>query len=163
MPHIEIRTEIAADIETCFDLARNIDIHKESLKHTDEIPISGKTTGLIEKGEWVSWEARHFGFVQHLSTKVTELEFPNYFALEMVLGAFKSYKHQHIFETSQQVTIMTDKLVFESPMGILGNAVNVLILKRYMVKLLKTRNTVIKNKAEDLFRKQQAKALTPIL
>ena len=47
MPIIELKTIINADIQTCFDAARNIDFHKESLKHSNEKAIAGKTSGLI--------------------------------------------------------------------------------------------------------------------
>ncbi|WP_298556165.1 SRPBCC family protein [uncultured Algibacter sp.] len=150
MPLIEIHTRIDCDVKTCFDLARNIDIHKESLKHTGEIAIAGKTTGLIELGEWVSWEAKHLGFVQHLTSKITEFESPNYFVDEMVLGAFKSFRHEHIFYKVDDKTLMIDKFHFESPFGLLGQTANILFLKRYMKKLLKTRNKLLKKEAEKI-------------
>ena len=153
MPLIEIKTYIQCDIKTCFDLARNIDIHQESLKHTEELPIAGKTTGLIGLGEWVSWEAKHFGFVQHLTTKITEFESPNYFVDEMVFGAFKSFRHEHIFKTFKGGTLMIDKFYFEAPFGVLGHLVNALFLKRYMTKLLKTRNKLLKKEAETICEK----------
>jgi ligand-binding SRPBCC domain-containing protein len=150
MPLIEVRTTINADLKTCFDLARNIDFHKESLVHTDEIPIAGKTTGLIEKGEWVSWEAKHFGIVQHLTSKITEFDSPHYFFDEMVLGAFKSFRHEHIFKEESSKPIMIDKFHFESPLGVLGKVANTLFLKRYLKKLLKTRSEFLKKNAESL-------------
>ncbi|MCF7569167.1 SRPBCC family protein [Sabulilitoribacter arenilitoris] len=150
MPLIEIETEIKADIKTCFDLARNIDSHQESLKHSNEKAIAGKISGLIELGEWVSWEAKHFGFVQHLTSKITEFNAPNYFVDEMVFGAFKSFRHEHIFRENENKTIMIDKFNFESPYGIFGKLANWLFLKRYMSKLLKTRNQFLKQKAESI-------------
>lgn len=148
MPLIQVQTHINADLQLCFDLARNIDFHKESLKHTDEIPVNGTTTGLIELGEWVTWEARHFGFVQHLTSKITEFDSPNYFVDEMVFGAFKSFRHEHIFKKAKEGTLMIDKFYFESPLGILGKFANVIFLKRYMRKLLETRSKALKTKAE---------------
>lgn len=150
MPLIEIKTHIKCDIETCFDLSRDIDFHKKSLKHTSEIPIAGKTTGLIELGEWVSWEAKHLGFVQHLTSKIIEFNRPNFFVGEMVFGAFKSFRHEHFFNKVKDGTLMTDKFFFESPLGILGHAANTLFLKRYMAKLLKTRNKILKEEAENI-------------
>ena len=150
MPLIQVRTEIKADKKTCFDLARSIDFHKESLKHTDEIPIAGRTTGLIELDEWVSWEAKHFGVVQHLTSKITEYNSPHYFVDEMVFGAFKSFKHEHIFKKIENGTVMIDKFYFESPIGIIGRLANVLFLKKYMIKLLNTRAKALKNKAESI-------------
>jgi hypothetical protein len=150
MPTIEIKTEINSDIQICFDMARNIDLHQESLKFSNEKAISGKVSGLIEKGEWVTWEAKHLGFVQHLTSRITKLESPNYFIDEMVFGAFKSFKHEHIFLEEDSKTIMIDKFHFESPMGILGKIANTLFLKRYMKKLLETRSEFLKETAETL-------------
>ena len=148
MPQIEIKTVIEADIKVCFDLARNIDFHQESLRFSNEKAISGKMSGLIGLGEWVSWEAKHLGFVQHLTSKITEFDAPNYFVDEMVFGAFKSYRHEHIFKAEHNQTVMIDKFYFESPLGALGKLANVLFVKRYMTKLLKTRSQCLKRKAE---------------
>ena len=152
MPCIKIETFIKADIETCFDLARNIDFHQESLKHSGEIAIAGITSGLIDLGETVTWEAKHLGFVQHLTSKITELESPNYFVDEMVTGAFKSFRHEHRLEQSSKENhvIMTDLFYFESPLGPLGKVANEVFLKKYMTKLLTLRNQHLKEKAESL-------------
>lgn len=148
MPLIEVLTEIESDIHICFDLARNIDFHKESLEHTGEIAIAGKTTGYIGLGEWVSWEAIHFGFVQHLTSRITEFNRPYFFVDEMVLGLFKSFRHEHIFEEQGNKTLMINKFYFESPFGFLGKLANVLVLKKYMKKLLTIRAQALKAFAE---------------
>ena len=150
MPLIEIKTYIKADIKTCFDLARNTDFHKESLKHSNEHAIAGKTSGLIELGESVTWEAVHFGVKQQLTSKITEFNLPNYFVDEMVSGAFKSFKHEHIFIEEENHTLMIDKFYFQSPFGIFGKLANILFLKRYMKNLLITRNQFLKEKVESL-------------
>lgn len=152
MPLIKVKTVINSDIQVCFDLARNIDFHQETLKFSNEKAIAGKISGLIELGEWVSWEAKHLGFVQHLTSKITEFEAPNYFVDEMVFGIFKSFRHEHIFQTENGQTVLIDKFYFESPYGILGKLANVLFLKRYMTNLLKTRNQYLKEKAEAVAR-----------
>lgn len=148
LPSIEIITLIKADIKTCFDLARNIDFHKASMAHSNEKAVAGKTSGFIELGEWVTWEATHLGIKQKLTSKITEFKSPTYFADEMVSGAFKSFKHEHIFETQNGQTLMVDKFHFQSPLGLLGKLVNVLFLKQYMTSLLKTRNERLKTEAE---------------
>ena len=148
MPRIELQTTILADVKTCFDLSRNIDLHQESLKFSEEIAIAGVTSGLIKLGETVTWEAKHFGFVQHLTSKITEFEPPHYFVDEMVSGTFKSLKHKHIFKKVGNQTLMIDEFYFESPYGILGKIANWLFLKRYMTNLLIIRNTILKEKAE---------------
>lgn len=148
MPLIQVQTKINADKEICFNLARSIDFHKESLKHTGEIPIAGRTSGLIKLNEWVSWEAKHFGFVQHLTSKITEFDKPHYFVDEMVFGAFKSFKHEHIFNNVDGGTIMVDRFYFEAPLGIMGKFANILFLKKYMINLLTIRAEALKVEAE---------------
>lgn len=149
MPKIELLTEINAPIEKVFDLARSIDLHMESTKQTGEKAISGKTSGLIELGETVTWRAKHFGIWQTLTSKITEFDRPNLFVDEMVSGAFKSIHHEHRFTTSGDQTIVKDVFEFESPLGIFGKIFNKLVLTRYMTKLLVERNRVIKEVAEN--------------
>lgn len=98
------KTRIKADLQTCFDLARNIDFHQQSLVHSNEKAIAGKTSGLIKLGESVTWEATHFGVKQRLTSKITEFKAPHYFVDEMVSGAFKSFKHEHLFEVKGNYT-----------------------------------------------------------
>jgi ligand-binding SRPBCC domain-containing protein len=150
MPTIEIKTLIQSEIRTCFDLARDIDFHQKSLEHSKERAVAGKTSGLIELGEWVTWEAVHFGIKQKLTSKITELKSPTYFVDEMVSGAFKSFKHEHIFQENDLITIMIDRFHFESPYGVFGILANKLVLKKYMRNLLTKRAEILKSEAEYL-------------
>lgn len=150
MPVIRLETFIKANQSTVFDLARSIDLHQISTAHTNERAVAGKTSGLIELNESVTWEAKHFGIVQRLTSKITVMEHPHYFVDEMVSGAFKSFKHEHLFEHKAEGTLMVDVFNYVSPMGILGQVADLLFLKKYMINLLLTRNKVIKEHAERL-------------
>lgn len=149
MPTIYLSTFILATPGTIFDLSRNIDLHQISTKQTYEKVIAGRMSGLIEKGESVTWRAKHFGFFQELTSKITAFEKPNSFTDEMVSGAFKSFKHIHNFEPIDNGTIMIDVFSYVSPLGILGKLADYLFLKRYMENLLINRNSIIKEYAEN--------------
>ena len=148
MPRIVLETEIIAPIKRCFDLSRSIDLHKISTEHTNEEAIDGVTSGLINLSESVTWRAKHFGIYQKLTTKITEFDNPKFFVDEMVKGAFKGFRHEHHFESIENRTLMTDIFDYQSPFGILGKLVDVIVLKRYMTKLLIKRNDTIKEFAE---------------
>ncbi|GGZ90565.1 SRPBCC family protein [Algibacter mikhailovii] len=148
MPQLEVKTVIHSDLKTCFDLSRNIDFRKETLMHKGEMPIDGITSGYLHKGDWVSWEAIHFGFVQHITSKITDYNRPCYLLDEMVSGPLKSYRYEHVFKEEGPVTVMTCKFYFESPYGIIGKLANVLILKKYIKRLLLTRAEDLKKYAE---------------
>lgn len=148
MPKITLRTEIKADKEIVFDLSRSIDLHKISTEHTNETAIAGKTNGLIGLNESVTWRARHFGIYQNLTSKVTEFDRPNYFADEMISGAFKEFKHEHHFAELNGGTLMTDFFFYKSPLKFLGRLADKIFLKKYMTRLLDERNQIIKEFAE---------------
>ena len=148
MTIIELTTHIDAPIERCFNLARSIDLHLESMSQTGEKAIDGRTGGLIERGETVTWRAKHFGIWQTLTSEIIEFDFPNSFSDEMTEGAFKSMRHEHLFFAVNDQTVMKDIFVFELPYGIFGEFVNFVFLGRYMTKLLRKRNKVIKEAAE---------------
>ena len=148
MPSIHITTVIHAPIERCFDLARSIDLHQYTSARTNEKAIAGVTKGLINKGETVTWEAKHFGILQTLTSEITKMERPYGFEDCMVKGAFKKIKHLHTFEKNGEQTIMKDMFEFESPLGFLGKLFNKIILTNYMKRFLLERNNEIKKIAE---------------
>lgn len=151
MPVIKLHTNINAHIERCFDLARSIDLHKQSTPGTQEEAIAGVTSGLIGLNETVTWRAKHFGITQTLSSKITAFEYPFHFRDEMIQGVFKSIKHDHFFsEEPDGSTSMIDHFEFECPLGILGYLANELFLKKYLTVLLKKRNAIIKAEAEKI-------------
>lgn len=149
MPVIRIITKVNAPIQVVFDLSRSIDLHKISTAHTDEEAVAGKISGLMGLGESVTWKAKHLGKTRLLTSKITVFESPRYFVDEMAEGAFKSFRHEHIFSEEDGATIMADIFDYTSPYGILGRMADFLFLKRYMQGLLTKRNLIIKQFAEN--------------
>ena len=148
MPIIKIEMKINAPIERVFDLARCIDLHTESMSESKENAVAGKTNGLINKGETVTWEAIHFGIKQKLTSKITIYERPHRFRDSMVKGAFERFDHDHFFETKDSQIIMKDVFDYNSPLRFLGKIADAVFLENYMRKLLESRNELIKRVAE---------------
>lgn len=149
MPVIKIETYIKADSNVVFNLARSIDLHLVSAAQTNEKAVAGKISGLMELGETVTWQAKHFGITQQLTVVITNLKSPDYFVDEMTKGIFKTMRHEHFFTVKGAGVKMTDVFDYTSPLGFLGKLADMLFLKRYMCKFLIKRNSVIKEVAED--------------
>jgi ligand-binding SRPBCC domain-containing protein len=141
---ITIVTIVRASPERCFDASRDLDLHLESMGHTAERAVAGRTSGLIELGEQVTWEARHFGFRQRFTSHITAYDRPRYFQDSMLRGAFASFVHDHYFEACEEGTRMTDVLTFRSPLGIVGAIVDRIVMTRYLTRLLTRRNEIVK-------------------
>jgi ligand-binding SRPBCC domain-containing protein len=148
MPKIEITTIINAPIERCFDLATSIDMHTISTSKTKEKAIAGRTSGLAQLNDTVTWQATHFGIKQNLTSLISAFDRPHYFKDDQVRGAFKSFHHEHIFELKEDVVTMKDIFEYVSPFGIIGRIFNDLVLTSYLHKFLTNRNNIIKFYAE---------------
>ena len=148
MAVITLNTEIAAPIETVFDISRSIDLHVESTAQTNEKAVAGRTSGLIELGETVTWEASHFFVRQRLTVRISKLDRPHHFQDSMVSGVFTRFDHDHHFCSCKSGTLMTDVFDFTSPLGPLGRIADWLFVSRHMRKLLTVRNELIKSIAE---------------
>jgi ligand-binding SRPBCC domain-containing protein len=148
MPVIQLETKIDAPVERVFDLARSIDAHMSTTAGTGERAVEGRTTGLIEAGETVTWEARHLGVRQRLTSKITAMERPHFFVDEMVQGAFATMHHRHEFTADGEGTLMRDTFEFTAPLGPLGWLAEKLFLTAYMKKFLAQRNAKLKALAE---------------
>ena len=148
MTTIHLRTEINASINQVFDLARSIDIHKESTASSKETAIAGVTSGLINKGETVTWRGKHFGIYLTHTSIIPEMTSPNHFVDEMIEGRFKTFKHTHTFHTQNEKTIMDDKIEYETPFGIFGKLFDKILLKNHLTTFIKERNDFIKTIAE---------------
>ena len=147
MPTFELETRINAPIERCFDLARSVDLHTHS-SHVPERAVAGKTTGLLELGDEVTWEARHFWKMQRLTSRIVAMDRPRSFSVEMTKGAFASHTHQFTFISNSDATVQHEVFQFRSPLGILGRAVDALVLKRYLKNFMVRRNAFLKEQAE---------------
>jgi ligand-binding SRPBCC domain-containing protein len=145
---VHLETVIAAPRERVFDLARDLDFHQRSMRHTGERIVGGKRGGLIELGEEVEWEARHFGLALRLRSRVTALDRPRSFTDEQARGPFAHFAHRHTFVDEGDATRMIDDWEHSAPLGILGRAVDAALLGRYMRRLLELRNDALRIEAE---------------
>ncbi|MFD1031558.1 SRPBCC family protein [Metaplanococcus flavidus] len=148
MPVVEHEIYIEAPADVCFDLTRNVDVHTETTAKSKERAVAGVTSGLMEKGDSVTWEATHLGVKQKLTAKITEMEKPRSFTDTMVKGAFHSFVHTHEFIEKGNGTIMKDRFVYRSPLGVLGKIADRLFLEKYMNRFIAERATELKRIAE---------------
>jgi ligand-binding SRPBCC domain-containing protein len=133
------RTGSALPPERLFDLARSIDLHLDSQEHSGERAVGGVTSGLIGEGQDVTWRARHFGIPLTMTSRITEFTVPRSFTDEQTRGPFKSFRHVHEFEPTPGGSLMTDRVEFTAPFGLLGRLAERVVLRRYLQRLIRER------------------------
>jgi ligand-binding SRPBCC domain-containing protein len=148
MYSVRITTVISAPPAVCFDLARSVEAHLASTADTGEQAVGGKTSGLLELGDEVTWQARHLGVMQRLSSRITQFQPPTFFQDRMTKGPFRSFQYDHHFEPHEGGTLMTDVLSFAAPLGPLGWLAERLLLASHLRRFLVGRAAALKQMAE---------------
>jgi ligand-binding SRPBCC domain-containing protein len=149
VPRIVIETWIAAPPERVFDLARDVGAHAVSSSFTRErIVPPGRTSGLLEAGDLITFEGVHFGMRQRITARILEMERPRVFVDELVRSAFRRLRHVHQFEPSNGGTLMRDTLEWTSPLGILGRIADRVAIVRHMRWFVTTKQQALKEIAE---------------
>lgn len=113
-----------------------------------ERAIAGVTSGVLSHGDWVTWQARHFGVPFRMTVTVSEYQRPRRFVDQQRCGPFRAWWHEHTFSERDGVTCMTDSVRFHSPAGLIGSVVDRLLLTPYMTRLLRARNSWLKAELE---------------
>ena len=152
MVTLEELTAIRAPIEMCFDLARSVEVHLAGNVHCGEAAVAtkGVTSGLVGLGQRVTWRAKHFGLWHNLTSEITAMDRPAYFRDAMIQGPFRLMNHEHYFRrVSDEETRMRDVFCFAAPLPLLGRIAETVVLRRYMQRLLRERNAVIRAVAEN--------------
>ncbi|TME45510.1 MAG: SRPBCC family protein, partial [Chloroflexi bacterium] len=147
MPIIRLETRIIASPERCFDLARDVGLHQRSTASTRERAVAGVTSGRLGPGDWVTWEAIHFGLRLRLTSRITQFDPPHRFIDVMVRGPFERLEHVHEFSRSGDATEMRDLFDYASPLGILGRIADALVVRHYLERFLQKRNAYLKEVA----------------
>ncbi len=59
MTEIFLETQINAPVEVCFRASLDVGLHLGSAASTGERVVAGRTSGVCELGDEITWEARH--------------------------------------------------------------------------------------------------------
>jgi ligand-binding SRPBCC domain-containing protein len=147
MARFEVTTLVLAPPPVVFDASLLVDVHTSSMGHTAEQAVAGVTSGRLSLGDQVTWRARHFGLTWHLTSIISACTRPSYFVDEQVTGPFRRWRHAHTFEAAHDgaATLMTDVVDFAAPVPPLGTLAEILVLKRYLTRLILLRNAHIKD------------------
>lgn len=148
MPLIEHKQFIKAPIDSCFDLARDVEVHTQTILKTKGKAVGGVTKGLLVEGNSITWESVHFGIKQRVTTRVIYMEKPYSFVEKMVKGPFRHFIHIHQFIEEEAGTLMIDHFQYKSWFRPIGVLIDKLFLAKYIEKQIVTRAIELKKIAE---------------
>lgn len=153
VPSLVRVTDLDADVPTALRTSLDLDVERVAGRRHRVRAMSRpgtRTTGAIGEGESVSWSTRLWGVVPVRHTSVIVEVVPDdgrggaRFVDEMARGAFASFRHEHGFAPlPDDRTRMSDRMTWRSPLGVLGRAADVLLVRHVLAGLLDDRNAEI--------------------
>ena len=84
-------------------------------------------------------------------TRITQVDFQKSFTDFQEKGPYKLWNHSHYFEANENGVLMRDVVDYELPLGILGNLMHTLVVKRKLNHIFDYRYHIL----EERFNKQQ--------
>ena len=102
----------------------------------------------------IKYRIKVFGAPIRWLTTITEYESGRRFVDEQTKGPYSFWRHEHVFEDAEGGTLMSDRVQYELPFGILGNAVQRLIVARELERIFDYRARVL----EEMFAASAAPA-----
>jgi ligand-binding SRPBCC domain-containing protein len=145
MPRFTLVTRIDAPPARVFDASLDVEVHTASMAKSAERAVGGVTTGRLALGDSVTWLARHFGIRWRMTSTITECTPPRHFTDEQAAGPFRYWRHDHYFASDAHGgTVMRDEVDFTAPFGVLGTVAEIVVLRRYLARLIRLRNQHIK-------------------
>ncbi len=148
MPVIHLTTVVHAPVDRVFDLSRNIALLRKSVQSSGETIVTGKTSGLLQAGEEITWQAKRLGCAWMVRLKTARMELHSFFEERMLQGDFALLKYQHYFKAITNGTVMIDLFEYEQRENSWGKSLKQLLLTKYWRRVLENRNTLIKSVAE---------------
>lgn len=149
MTTFTLQIEVNAPAGRCFDLARSMEFHTHSMRHTGERIVGGRNAGLIGLNEEVEFQGRHLGLTRRHRSIISAFDAPSSFVDEQLRGSFKSFRHTHTFEPLPgDTTRMTDKVDFTVGWGFAGELVGRFIVGPHLRRLLTNHQHNLKAVAE---------------
>ena len=120
MAEFKSSVTVAAPIEEVFEfLIHTANATKISPPEMGLVFVSAPD--VLQVGSRLDFKVQAWGHVQQMVHEITELERPTSFAEKQVKGPFKLWYHWHqLMSTDMGHTVVTDRIEFEPPGGLIG-------------------------------------------
>jgi ligand-binding SRPBCC domain-containing protein len=97
----------------------------------------------MQRDTVLDYTIRWAGLPVKWRTIITEWEPPRYFADLQARGPYAQWLHRHAFESSDEGVICSDRVLYKMPGGLIGRAMNALVVKRQLTNIFRFRRDQI--------------------
>jgi len=146
MYYLEKEIIVPASLEKCWDFFSSpANLSKITPKEMDFVITSETEVGKMYPGMFITYTVKPiFGIKLQWVTEITFVDKGKYFIDEQRVGPYKIWHHEHHFEEVENGTLMTDKIYYAPPFGILGRIAQPILVKPQLKKIFDFREKMVK-------------------
>lgn len=112
--------------------------------------ITSGTPAAMYPGQIITYKVSPFrGYTTNWVTEITHVSDNIFFVDEQRFGPYKIWHHEHHFEKQGEGIVMTDRVYYRLPFGILGRIMHALFVKRQLAGIFLFREEYLKRWAEN--------------
>ena len=105
------------------------------------------TSGIPAKmypGQIITYKVSPFpGFQTNWVTEITQVAEGSFFVDEQRFGPYRMWHHEHHFEARGDGVLMTDRVSYKLPLGILGRLAHLLFIKNQLKQIFDFRGKIL--------------------
>jgi ligand-binding SRPBCC domain-containing protein len=108
--------------------------------------ITSGLTGKMYPGQIITYKVSPIqGIRTNWVTEITHVEHQSFFVDEQRFGPYKMWHHEHHFETQGDGVLMTDRVSYKLPFGVLGRIAHALFVRKQLEQIFKYRENCLKD------------------
>lgn len=108
--------------------------------------ITSGTTGEMYPGQIITYKVSPFtGYTTNWVTEITHVSDGLFFVDEQRFGPYKMWHHEHHFEIQGDGVLMTDRVSYKLPFGILGRMAHALFVRKQLKHIFEYRGKCLDN------------------
>lgn len=105
--------------------------------------IMATSDGELQEGSLIDYRLKLYGIPMKWRTLIQDWQPPYKFTDSQVLGPYKKWVHRHSFEELGEGTLMSDRIEYKLPMGVLGRLVGGYKVSNDVQKIFKHRRKAV--------------------
>jgi ligand-binding SRPBCC domain-containing protein len=118
-------------------------LSKITPEHMGFIITSG-TPKKMYTGQIITYKVAPFpGFKTNWVTEITHVSEQRFFVDEQRFGPYRMWHHEHHFEVQDNGVLMTDRVSYKLPFGILGRIAHGLFVKKQLTQIFAFREKIL--------------------
>lgn len=142
---LETEQELPIDLQTAWDFFSAPDNLDKITPESMGFDITSGASKSMYPGQIITYKVAPFpGVKSNWVTEITHVEDLKFFVDEQRFGPYSMWHHEHAFKATENGILMTDKISYKVPFGILGRMIHPFLIKGKLTQIFSYRFKILR-------------------